>query len=35
MTRFKDLLIEIEHINKMVEFERSMNGNDDELEDEV
>lgn len=35
LSRFKEIKFEIDWINNMVEFERSMNGNDDELEDEV
>lgn len=35
MSPFKTIKFEIDWINDMVEFERSMNGNDDELEDDV
>ena len=35
ITQFKTIKHEIDWINDMVEFERSMNGNDDELEDDA
>ena len=35
ISTFDTIKTEIEYINDVVEFERSMNGQDDELEDEV
>ena len=33
MSTWRLMLVEINYINKMIEFERSMNGQDDELDD--
>jgi len=35
LSPFNHIKAEIDWINNMVEFERSMGGNDDELEDDV